>query len=209
MPMASETPASRLSRRFWKVWEKTYVLIFFVFVGLNILAAYRYGWVTVVRYWGAGFTLVGLSVLVWTWRGIRRAEASRGWLPVDALILSSRIEVQHEGSSGVEYGGRITYYYPQVLYEYDVQGLTYQSTRILFVNVNYAHADAEATVARYPAGGRVTAFVDPENPRIAVLEPGLEGRKGKYAIAGIVGAVFTVIGAGMWCLTPIVARWMR
>ena len=44
MPMAPETPAGRLSRRFWKVWEKTYVLIFFIFVGLNILAAYRYGW---------------------------------------------------------------------------------------------------------------------------------------------------------------------
>jgi hypothetical protein len=25
MPMAPETPAGRLSRRFWKVWEKTYV----------------------------------------------------------------------------------------------------------------------------------------------------------------------------------------
>jgi len=208
MSMAPETLASRLSRMFWKVWEKTYVLIFFAFVGLNILAAYRYGWIAVVRYWGCGFALVGLSVLAWTWRGVRRAEASRGWLPVEARILSSRIEEKRESSSGVQYGGQIIYYYPQVLYEYDVQGLTYQSTRILFVNVNYSHADAEATVARYPAGGKANAFVDPENPRIAVLEPGLEGKKGKYAIAGIVGAVFTAIGAGMWYLTPAVARWM-
>jgi len=208
MPMAPETPAGRLSQRFWKVWEKTYILIFFAFVGLNILAAYRFGWTTVVRWWGGGFALTGFSVLAWTWRGVRRAEASRGWLPVEARILTSHIEVRREGSSGVEYGGRITYYYPQVWYEYDAQGLTYRSTRILFVNVNYAHADAEATIARYPAGGRATAFVNPENPRIAVLEPGIEGKRGKYAIAGIVGAAFAAIGVGMWFLTPIVARWI-
>jgi hypothetical protein len=42
---------------------------------------------------------------------------------------------------------------------------------------------------------------------LAVLEPGLEGKKGKYAIAGGVGAAFTVIGAGMWYLTPSFVRW--
>jgi hypothetical protein len=206
MPRAPETLGGRLSQRFWKVWEKTYVLIFFAFVGLNLLAAHRYGWPPVIRSWGAGFALVGLACLRWTWLGVRRAEASTHWPAVDARIVSSNIEVRSEGSSGVDYGGRITYYYPQVLYEYDVQGLTYQSTKILFVNVNYTHSDAQATIARYPAGGKALAYVDPENPRLAVLETGMEGKKGKYAIAGIVGAAFTVIGALMWFLVPVFAR---
>lgn len=206
MPTAPETLRDRFSRRFWKVWEKTYVLIFFAFVGLNVLAAHRYGWPNVVRTWGAGFALVGLAVLNWTWRGVRQAEASRSWPAVDARIISSRIQVERESSSDIGYGGRITYYYPQLLYEYDVQGLTYQSTKILFVNVNYTHSDAEAAIARYPAGGRALAYVDPANPRLAVLEPGIEGKKGKYAIAGFVGAIFTVIGVAMWFLVPVFAR---
>jgi len=209
MPLAPETLRSQVSRRFWKIWEKTYVLIFFAFVGLNILAAHRYGWSNVVRCWGAGFAMVGIATLGATWRGLRRAAAARNWPAVEARIVSSRIEVQTEGSSGVEYGGRITYYYPQVLYEYDVQGLTYRSTKILFVNVNFTHADAEAAVARYPAGSKALAYVDPANPWLAVLEPGVEGKKGKYGRAGLVGGIFTVIGAGMWFLTPLFARFLR
>lgn len=207
MPMAPETWFERLSRWFWKFWEKTYVLISFAFVGLNVLAGVKYGWPTVVRYWGAGFAVVGLFALVWTWRGVRRAEASSCWPGVEARIVSSRVEVKRESGSEVEYGGRITYYYPEVEYEYDFQGLTYRSAKILFVNVNYGREEAYATVARYPAGGKAVAYVDPANPRLAVLEPGLAGKKGKYGIAGGVGAAFTVAGAAMWFLTPAIARW--
>lgn len=207
MPMAPETLAEQCSRRFWKLWEKTYVLIFIAFIGLNVLAALRYGWLNVARYWGAGFALVGVGVLAWTWRGLRLAEASQTWPTVEARILSSRVDVREERSSDVDYGGYITYYYPEVLYEYDFGGLTYQSSRILFVNVNYTRADAEAATARYPAGGKVLAHVDPTNPRLAVLEVGLEGKKGKYAIAGAVGAAFTVLGALAWFVVPSLAAW--
>lgn len=206
MPKAPETSVERLSRRFWKIWEKTYVLIFFAFVGLNVLAGLRYGWLTVVRSWGAGFAAIGLSALVWTWRCVRRAEASRSWPGVEARILSSRVEVKRESGLDEEYGGRITYYYPEVEYEYDVQGVTYRSTKILFVDVNYSREEAHATVARYPAGGRAAAYVDPANPRTAVLEPGLEGKRGKYGIAGGVGAALTVAGVAMWFLTRAAFR---
>jgi hypothetical protein len=205
--MAPETASERLSRGIWKLWERAYVLVFLVFVGLNGLAGLKYGWATVVRYWGAGFAVIGLTALGWTWRCLRKAEASRSWPGVEARILSSRVEVQRESGADDGYGGRITYYYPEVEYEYDVQGLTYRSTKILFVKVNYRREEAQAVVARYPAGGRAVAYFDPANPRMAVLEPGLEGKKGKYAIAGGVGAAFTVAGAAVWFLTPAAVRW--
>jgi len=205
MPTAPETPSQRFSRWFWKVWEKTSVLIFLLFVGLNVVAGNAYGWRAVIRGWGAGFALIGLATLLWYWVGTRRAAASTGWRPVQARILSSRVTVE-QSSSDPDWDniGPITYYYPEVVYEYDVEGATYTSNKILFVAVNYRHAEAEATVARYPAGSRVTAWVDPHNPRLAVLEPGLEGKRGKYAIAAVVGAAFTAVGAALWFLLPVV-----
>jgi|WetSurMetagenome_2_1015567.scaffolds.fasta_scaffold311555_2 hypothetical protein len=209
MPMAPETLGDRLSQGFWKVWERTYVLIFLAFVGLNVLVAIRYGWLALARSWGSGFALVGLAGLGWTWRSVRRANASETWPAVEAHILNSRIEVEREGFSDTHYGGRITYYYPQVLYEYEVRGLKYQSTRLLFVQVNYTRAEAEAAIARYPAGGQAMAHVHPENPRLAVLESGLAGKQGKYAIAALVSGAFAVMGGGVWFLTPLFARLLK
>lgn len=202
MPLAPDTFSERAAAFVWRIWPRIYILVFLVFAGLNLLAANQYGWSALVRFWGAGFALIGLAAVAWTWRGIRKAQASAGWPRVEARIVSSRVAVEREGStSSIEYGGRMTYYYPEIQYEYDVEGLTYRSSRILFVNVNYSHEDARAAVARYPAGGKAAAFVDPANPRLAVLEPGLEGGKGKYARAGLVGAVFTLAGAAILVIT--------
>ena len=206
MPAAPETLSSKFSRWFWKVWEKTYVLWFLAFVGLNVLAAGSYGWMAVVRAWGAGFALIGLATLAWCLVATGRARASVAWRPVQARILSSRVTRETSSRSDVDDAIPITYYFPEVVYEYDVEGLTYTSNKILFLTVNCRRVEAEETVARYPAGAQVTAWVDPRQPRRAVLEPGLRGKRGKYAKAAIVGAVFTAAGAAVWLLLPVFAR---
>lgn len=206
MPVAPETLSAKFSRWFWKIWEKTYLLWFLLFVGLNVLAANFYGWMAVGRAWGAGFALIGLATLAWHRVAVARARASAAWLPVQARILSSRVRKETTSPSDPDDIVRITYYYPEVTYEYDVAGVTYTSNKILFLRVNYSRADAEATAARYPAGGQATAWVDPRNPRRAVLEPGLAGKRGKYAKAAIVGAIFTAVGAAVWFLLPVFAR---
>jgi len=200
MPRAPETFANRLTRGFWKIWEKAWVVIFFVFLGLNLLAAYRWGWPSLIRAWGAIFAFIGLATIISYWRGTNRARQSLSWVPVEARILDSRVMEERRSSSSGRPSDSMTYYFPEVEYEYDYQGLTYTSDRIIFLKVNYGSSEAAATVARYPAGARVPAFVDPGNPRVAVLEPGLEGKRGKYAIAAIVGTGFLIMGVAVWLL---------
>jgi hypothetical protein len=206
VPRAPEPLLSRLSQGFWKVWEKTWVLIFVVFVGFNLLAAYRWGWPTLVQAWGAMFAIIGLGTLFSYQRGISRARESMMLAPAEARILCSKVREERQGSSSMHDGSPMTCYYPEVEYEYDFQGMTYTSNKILFLTVNYSSTEAEGTVARYPAGARVTAYVDSANPRLAVLEPGLEGKRGKYAIAAIVGAAFVIMGVATWFLVPVLVR---
>jgi hypothetical protein len=84
--------------------------------------------------------------------------------------------------------------------------MTYCSDKILFLKVNYSSSAAQATVARYAAGAHATAYVNPGNPRIAVLEPGLEGKRARYAIAAIVGIGFMILGIAMWLLVPLLVH---
>ena len=198
------------SSMFWKIWEKTYYLIGAAFLGLNIWALEACGGVVFARAWAALFAAMGVAILLHAWRSVERARASTSWRPVEARILSSQVSVEQGTTTAGSYyndpsRAPIPYYSPAVQYEYAVEGVSYTSGRIILVNVNWSRAEAEAAVARYPAAGRVTAWVHPDDPRVVVLEPGLEGKTGKYAIPAIVGATFAVFGVVAWFFIPWIA----
>ena len=200
-----------MGRRFWKIWEKFSYLIAAVLFALICWASEIYGGLAIVRAGCAVFGILGTAILFYAWRLSIRAHASTVWRPAEARIVSSEVisEVgrqpfpQRDVTFTV---GAITSYYPRVRYEYDVEGRTYTSEHIVLVNVNYSQADAHALVAKYAAGARVVAYVDPDDPRTAVLEAGLGGKGREYAIPAIVGAVFTLFGAVAWFLIPTVAK---
>ena len=206
MPRAPEplTTTSRLALA--RVWERTYILVFLALLGLLAFAVVRAGWVAVVRGGGALFGLVGLFAVLWSWRAMRLARDSITWPRVEARITSSRVEkdvtTTHSPSGRLDTAVSC---FPTVEYEYEVQGLTYSSSRVLFLNVSYPEDEAEATVARYPAGGTALASVHPRNPWLAVLEPGLRQSSGHYAKGLVVGGVFAVAGAAVWFLVPVLA----
>jgi len=205
MRMAPDPLSVKFGKAFWAVWDKVWWLVFLLFVAANVWAGREHGWLTVVRFWGAGFAMIGLLTLLYVWRATARAHESESWPSAEARILHSKVRVEEQRTvdspSGPDY---ITLYYPDIEYEYDWEGLTYRSRRILFVKVNYSRSDAEATVARYPIGGRATAYVCPGNPRLAVLERGLLGKTGKYGKAAVIGAVFAVAGVAAWFLIPLI-----
>jgi len=203
MPRAPEPATTLLWRLFWKAWERTYILVFFLLVGLIGLVGFRFGWLTVGRGFGALFVLAGVSTVLYAVRAMGLARQSVNWPTAEARVTSSR--VQEDISTSRSPSGMIdtiVSYFPEVEYEYDVHGLTYSSSRILFVKVNYPKQQAETTVARYPTGGKATAYVHPRNARLAVLEPGLEGHENRYRKAIAVGTVFAVAGAATWLLIP-------
>ena len=203
MPAAPETVPESIARWFDKIWGKFYYPIAGILFLLICWASERYGPRVIVRGAIGLIGLLGVAILLYAWRCFVRAEASTAWRPVEARIVTAEVTSELSNTTAGSLNNAalrsIRYFYPRVSYQYDVEGLTYTSDRIILVNVNYSQAEAQALVARYPAGSRATALVDPGDPRTAVLEPGVEN-KGQYAVPAIVGAVFLVAGGAGWFL---------
>lgn len=82
-------------------------------------------------------------------------------------------------------------YVPIVEYEYSYRGKAYSSSKRRAGNyASGASEEAEAILSRYPVGGRVTVFVDPEDPDNSVLEFGATPLSWICIILGV------LVGAG-------------
>ena len=178
-----------------------------MFVILNVWAARALGGLAIGRAWAVVFMLIGAGSLLYGRRTMDRARASTRWLPVDARVLESGVAVERAGTVGSDpLRSRTEFYTTSVSYEYEFQGRTYRSGRIILANVTYPRAEAEAAVARYPAGSRAVAYVDPVDPRNAVLEPGVEGKTDQYMVPFIAGGVFLAFGMAAWAAMPFILR---
>lgn len=97
-------------------------------------------------------------------RGVVQTYVARSKFEVvDARVTSSTVASNHDGDG--------TTYKPAVSYEYDWGGRTYVSDRVAYGVMGTSDGDyAEAMVAAYPAGAKVEALVDPNEPSEAVLD---------------------------------------
>jgi hypothetical protein len=89
-----------------------------------------------------------------------RVQGQRRWHRVEGRILDSSISLGE-------------YWYPRVSYEYTHGNRKFRSERIrsLQIGMNW-RAPASNDISRYPPGKLVTVYVNPNDPRSAVLEPG-------------------------------------
>ena len=101
-------------------------------------------------------------------------EAARNteWPQVDGAVTSSQIDVDVQpNSSG---NGMTTRYVADVAYRYAVAGQRYSSDQLGFVKVwTGDERDARSVQRRYPVGARVRVSYDPDDPSMAVLQPGV------------------------------------
>lgn len=118
---------------------------------------------------------VGISVLVIGGLGIflyRRSQqsnsyrqAAQSWQSTTGMVLMSSVQSRTSGRSHSVY--------PVVVYQYNVNGKTYQSQTIKageqFMSVRIS-GQAQETVARYPIGATVTVYYNPANPAESALE---------------------------------------
>jgi hypothetical protein len=92
-------------------------------------------------------------------------QLAQVWPATTGTVLMSSVQSRTSGRSHSTY--------PVVVYQYVVNGQSYQSQTIRageqFINVRVA-GQAHATVARYPIGATVTVYYDPENPANSALE---------------------------------------
>jgi hypothetical protein len=152
-----------------------------------------------------GFLLAGAGVftLLYMARAVTRARRSVMWPRVEAVVVRSEVVTSTvTNDAGGSVGRSSTTCDPEVSFEYEIAGQRYRSHRIIFVDINYSSEAARATVDRYPVGRRVTAFYDPRNPKVAVLEAGMAGNAGHSYLGFAIGAGFVLIGMAFAYLVP-------
>ena len=88
-----------------------------------------------------------------------RSWTVQDWIPVEGTVLHSRIKAG-EG------------YFPFVRYRYSFDGRSLEGNSVRFIEKSYnRETSARAVVSKYRPGGPVTVWVNPKNPKAAVLEP--------------------------------------
>lgn len=140
---------------------------------------------------GIFLSLAGLSVARDAWRGLKDVP---NWIPVDALVLSSRVDESRSIHIGGGSRSTAITYSPLITYKYSYEGKDYTYNRYTLTGSVGEEYDPRKVVNQYPAGTNTTAYVNPDNPQEAVLNMGDRGSK---IVLGALGFIFALIGIGI------------
>jgi len=150
---------------------------------------------------GVLITVVGYCLGHYLGRPILdHAKASNEWPFTPGKVLSS--SVKHSTSRDHKTHRNKHSYSHHVEYEYSVpntkdMGKTKYTGQVVWFGDDYSSSSRsthEAVVKRYPVGVVVAVFYDPDDPSLAVLEPG--AKLSSYVLYGI-GWAFTLVGVIM------------
>jgi len=130
---------------------------------------------------GLGFSIYGYSVL-------QNAKASAEWPTEKGIITVSEV-IKHESTTGTGTNKRRTVTYnAKIHFKYSVKGKRYTSNNVTF---GQSTKGAGEIVNRYPIGKKVKVFYNPQDLKVAVLEPGVS--MSSYLFLGF-GIFFTLMG---------------
>jgi hypothetical protein len=130
--------------------------------------------------------IVGVYTCV---RASDRAMSQTAWLKAPGSVIGA--EVRYDGEM----------YYPSITYEYTYSSAKFTGTKFKSALLQYNwRGPSERVVQRFPKGASIEVYVNPDNPREAVLEPG--GTAGYsfiivIACISILAGAFTII-KGLW-----------
>jgi hypothetical protein len=119
-------------------------------------------------------TTIGLLLLAATvylayphlWAFKWQLKAHTRFVPVPAVIVESTLRSTHEVETP-----DLEMYQPNIVFRYRVDGHDHESDRVYFGSGGWRdRAAAQAVVEQYPAGHRVTAYVDEDERTMAVLD---------------------------------------
>ena len=138
---------------------------------------------------------VGIALSYSALRALMAAQRSRQWPTVQGTVTLTSMDVTDTGG---DYPHDV--FTPVIEYRYAVDGVQRTSRKLALVGLNPAgKADAEAVLARYKVGKPVQVYYSPDDPALAILEPGIRWPTlGKLAagvcffLAGVV--LFVVFG---------------
>ena len=132
--------------------------------------------------------VVGIAGLGYGLVEFRRALDSKHWLVREAEVLDSRIDEHRGGITGTRYS-------PFLCYEYRHDGLVYKGKRIMFsgLGLTSSREKVEEFLVPFAQGTHIAVHVSPRDPRVSVIEPGVD-RRLKLMLFGT--SYFILIGVG-------------
>lgn len=139
---------------------------------------------------GLLFVVVGAAFAFIGYHAYQLGTQSKDWPVAKGSVIQSEIRESRRTSGSGSNRRTVVEHLPEVVYNYNVEGQSYRSSRITFGAVN--KLNARKTVARYPKGKRIDVFYDPQKPDQAVLEPGADPT---FSIVFIgIGVVLALMG---------------
>ena len=122
---------------------------------------------------------------VWRWSN------ARSWEPCSCTVVSSKLNEHRSHSSSNGHSRTRTTYSVAITYTYTYNGQAFTSKRYNFFSGSSSRYFNRKIIAQYPAGSEGTCYVDPDNPKEAVLSIEFS----YFYLFGLAGVLF--IGAGV------------
>ena len=146
----------------------------------------------------AALLVVGCALsYVLFWEELSSQMETDDWTEVQGAIISSGIGSDYSCDEGTsdEGGGCSTTYQPFAEYRYDVDGESYEGSRITYTWAN-THIGfrslAESVIDDFQEGDEITVYVDPDDHSESVLIQGLELKSMSFPLAVIVPLVLAI-----------------
>ena len=113
---------------------------------------------------GLAVALVGAVFVYLLWASYSQAKATREWKETPCLVIISKVNERSEKHITKEFSWRVEYLY-------DVDGKSYSSKfyRPRAAKWGSSMQEVEALIKKYPEGGKAICFVNPSNPKQAIL----------------------------------------
>ncbi len=144
----------------------------------------------------------GAALAAFAGHRLSRGRASLDWPRTTGTISTTRIAERSVADSGHM---RRTYFYPEIEFTYALDGRERSSARVALDPKSVWSPDrrtVEALVADLVPDARVTVYVDPRRPDLAVVFPGLSAqRRSHYVAVTLAGLLIAAAGVGVWRLT--------
>ena len=133
--------------------------------------------------------LLGGGLFLWGLTQFRRSRATGAWPSAPGWIVQSTVTTSF--TRGSDDSPDSYTYSPSVVYQYSINGQTFQGTRITYAGQGYGTpAKAQAALAPYPAGQPVNVFFNPARPHESVLAAG----KTSGVMLMVLGALILAVG---------------
>ncbi len=187
-------------RRVHPLWEAAFALGPLLLAALGVLTLRRVPWHcrvgaifgdhVIIRLVGFVVAAAGLLFALALLAQLQWGMASRRWPTVAGRVVSADVRTFSTP--------RGTVYEPRITYTYTVGATAYRGRRVAFGRSAYPREqEARAVAARYGAGTALRVHYAPRNPRLSVLEPGVQA---PVPLAGLAVAALFIGVAGLFLL---------